>query len=65
MSEHLIHMLSKIEYGRISKSKFMESTDGIIESLRKEFPLILPIRKQNSFRFEIKMEGAPEVITET
>lgn len=64
MTKHLIYMLSKIEYGRISKTKFMEGMDGIIESLRRDFPHVQPIRQQNSFRFELKAEGAPEVFTD-
>lgn len=64
MAKHLIYMLSKIEYGRISKSKFMEGMDGIIEGLRRDFPHVLPLRQQNSFRFELKAEGAPEVFTD-
>ncbi|RWT91162.1 hypothetical protein DN590_19315 [Citrobacter freundii] len=65
MKKHLIYVLSKIEYGRISKSKFMEGMDGIIESLRRDFPHVMPLRQQNSFRFELKAEGAPEVFTDT
>ncbi|MHB9322264.1 TIGR04255 family protein [Phytobacter diazotrophicus] len=65
MAKHLIYMLSKVEYGRISASKFNEGIDIIIETLRRDFPHVLPLRKQNSFRFELKSEGAPEVITDT
>ncbi|WP_130100489.1 TIGR04255 family protein [Siccibacter turicensis] len=65
MAEHLIHMLSKIEFGRISRKKFLDSVDYVIESLRKDFPYVLQVREQNSYRFELKIEGTPEVITET
>ena len=65
MANHLIYVLSKIEYGRISKTKFMEGMDGVIEALRKDFPHVQPLRQQNSFRFELKSEGAPEVFTDT
>ncbi|WPO96938.1 TIGR04255 family protein [Pseudescherichia sp.] len=65
MAKHLIYMLSKIEYGRISKSKFLGGMDGIIENLRRDFPHVQPVRQQNSFRFELKAEGAPEVFTDT
>lgn len=64
MENHLIYMLSKIEFGRISESKFMAGMDGIIEGLRRDFPHVMPLRKQNSFRFELKSEGAPEVFTD-
>lgn len=65
MANHLIYVLSKIEYGRISKTKFMDGMDGVIEALRKDFPHVQPLRQQNSFRFELKSEGAPEVFTDT
>ncbi|WP_072930007.1 TIGR04255 family protein [Nissabacter archeti] len=64
MNEHLIYMLSKVQYGRISKSRFDSKVDEIIEKLRKNFPHVQPIRQQNSFRFELKFESQPEIINE-
>ncbi|NIG76758.1 TIGR04255 family protein [Klebsiella sp. Ap-873] len=64
MAKHLNYVLSKIEYGRISKTKFMEGMDLIIEALRRDFPNVLPLRQQNSFRFELKAEGGHEVFTD-
>lgn len=65
MSKHLIYMLAKIEYGRISKSKFNEGKDKIIEDLRKDFPHVQHVKKSNTYRFEFKHEGVPEVVTDT
>lgn len=62
MAEHLIYMLSKIEFGRISASKFDSSKDEVIEKLRRDFPVVRPYRNQNTFRFEIKPEGKPELL---
>ncbi|POW59058.1 hypothetical protein C3408_05680 [Candidatus Pantoea alvi] len=64
MSEHLIYMLSKIQYGRISNSKFDSGKDQIIEKLRKSFPHVQPIRRQNSFRFDFSTDGKAELVNE-
>jgi len=64
MSKHLIYMLSKIQYGRISNTKFDSGKDQIIEKLRKNFPHVQPIRKQNSFRFDFGSDGVPEFVNE-
>ncbi|MEN4519417.1 TIGR04255 family protein [Pantoea agglomerans] len=64
MSEHLIYMLSKVQYGRISNTRFEAVTDQIIEKLRKNFPHVQPVRKQNSFRFDISSDGKPEMVNE-
>lgn len=65
MSEHLIYMLSKIQYGRISDTKFDSGKDQIIEKLRKNFPHVQPTRKQKSFRFDVGTNGKPELINES
>lgn len=65
MSKHLIYMLAKIEYGRISRSKFNEGRDKIIEDLRKDFPHVQHVKKSHTYRFEFKAEGVPEVVTDT
>lgn len=64
MSEHLIYMLSKIQYGRISNSKFETGKDLIIERLRKNFPHVQQVRMQNSFRFDFGADGKPEMVNE-
>lgn len=64
MNEHLIYMLSKIQFGRIPNTTFLSASDNILEALRKEYPIVLPKKNLQTFKIEFKGVGVPEMLQE-
>ncbi|MDV7025544.1 TIGR04255 family protein [Atlantibacter subterranea] len=64
MNENLIYMLSKIQYGRIPTSKFHAMADNLLDRLRKDYPFVFPKKNVQTFKFELKPSGMPEMSQE-
>ncbi|MBS0880170.1 TIGR04255 family protein [Pantoea sp. JGM49] len=61
MNENLVYVLAKVQFGRITESRFKERADAVQEALRKEYPIVNTNNTFTTFQFDIVNSGDKQV----
>lgn len=55
MKNNLVYVIAKVQYGKITESKFKEAADSVMEALRREYP----VAQTNQFMQTIEVQFSP------
>ncbi|RTY53079.1 TIGR04255 family protein [Pantoea sp. YU22] len=61
MNENLIYVLAKVQFGRITESRFKERADAVQEALRKDYPIVNSNNTFTTIQFDVANPGDKQV----
>jgi len=61
MNENLVYVLAKVQFGRITESRFKERADAVQEALRKDYPIVNSNNTFTTIQFDVASAGEKQV----